>query len=94
MLRYGADEGFLGSKSRPSTRAPKCLLRKQEITTLQCRVSRLWQLPETPCRLSRDPVGTGSQSLQAEIGTPCRSQQSLQAEIVTPWGLRLVCQFV
>ena len=33
--------GFLGSKSRPSTRAPKCLLKKQEITNLQCRVIRL-----------------------------------------------------
>jgi hypothetical protein len=41
VLRYEADEGFLGSTPRLSTRAPKCLLKKQESTTLQCRGTRI-----------------------------------------------------
>jgi Inorganic H+ pyrophosphatase len=34
---------------------------------LMCRPP---DFPESPCRLSRDPFGTGQQSLQAEIGIP------------------------
>jgi hypothetical protein len=39
VLRYEADEGFLGSKSQRSTRPSKCLLKKQAFTALQCRIS-------------------------------------------------------
>jgi len=48
VLRYEADEGSLGSKPRLSTRAPKCLLKKQEMTSLQCRAERRSAMGRAP----------------------------------------------